>query len=300
MDTCVVSHLIQPVIVGSSKDIRQAVKMCCKAARENSPVLFQGEIGVGKLLMATYLHHESSRLGKPFLQVDCDFDEGIRDILSLENVETKLRFLKGGTLYFREIASLTMDEQARLHRFCLAAEVEGVRVLLGSSQNIHLLMYEKTIDAELYRYATEWEIYISPLRQRRDDIMALTAHYIREFNQRLRKSVQGLTPQAEEVFMSYRWPGNVEELRQSLMRGMILTAESFIGRRHLAESIGQGVDQFLQNPDVMPLNRMEELLLRSALSRYGTTLEGKRRAARALNISLATLYNKVKRYNVNN
>ncbi|WP_240984365.1 helix-turn-helix domain-containing protein [Acididesulfobacillus acetoxydans] len=56
----------------------------------------------------------------------------------------------------------------------------------------------------------------------------------------------------------------------------------------------------MQNPDVMPLNRMEELLVRSALSRYGTTLEGKRRAARALNISLGTLYNKVKRYNVNN
>ncbi|CAA7601149.1 RNA polymerase sigma factor 54 interaction domain protein [Acididesulfobacillus acetoxydans] len=297
MDTFVVSRLTKPAIVGSSKDIRQAVEVCRKAARENSPVLFQGEIGVGKLLLASYLHYESSRLGKPFLLVDCDSEEGIREFLSPENSESKLKFLKGGTLYFREIAGLTLSEQARLQRFCLLAEAEDVRVLLGSSQNVHLLMYEKAIDAELYHYATQREIYIAPLRQRRDDIMDLAGYFIKRLNQRLRKGVQGLTPQAEEVFLSYGWPGNVEELRQSLTRAMILTAESFIGRRHLAESIGQAGD-FLHNPDVMPLDRMEELLLRSALSRYGTTLEGKKRAARALNISLATLYNKVKRYNV--
>lgn len=299
METFVVSHLTKPAIVGNSRDIRQAIEACRKAARESSPVLFQGEIGVGKLLMATHLHFESPRLGKPFLLVDCDSEEGIKDFLGPENLGAKLQFLRGGTLYFREIASLGLLEQSQLHRSCLAAEAADVRVLIGSSQNIHLLMYEKAIDLELYRYVTQREIYISPLCQRRDDIMELTHYYIKRLNQRLRKAVQGLTPQAEEVFMSYRWPGNVEELQQSLTRAMLITGESLIGRRHLAESIGQVGDHFLQNPDVMPLDRMEELLLRSALSRYGTTLEGKKRAARALNISLATLYNKVKRYNVN-
>ncbi|MDI6811959.1 MAG: sigma 54-interacting transcriptional regulator [Desulfitobacteriaceae bacterium] len=299
MEAFVVTPLTKPAIVGGSKDTRLAVEACRKAARETSPILFQGEVGSGKYLMATYLHRESPRSGKSFLLVDCSQPEEIKSFLNLRKLEDKFQLFRGGAVYFREVASLGLEDQSRLHQACLTAEALDMRVCLSSSQNVHVLMYEKAFNGELYRYASQCEIYISALRQRREDIMELTRYYIQKLNLRLRKSIQGITPQAEEVFMTYRWPGNVEELQNVLTRAMVLAHEPFIGQRHLAESIGQMGDNLMQTPDVMPLDRMEEILLRTALNRYGTSLEGKKRAARALNISLATLYNKVKRYNLN-
>lgn len=300
METLLVKHLSKPEIVGNSKEIRIVMESCRKSAKDKTPVLFQGEIGTGKLLMATYLHSESERLGHPFLLVDCTSESSFSDFLSnSNNLERKLKFFTGGTIYFREVASLSLSEQSQLYHSCRIAESLNIRILLSSSQNVHLLIYEKAFNADLYRYGTQREIYISPLRQRKDDIIALTSFFLKSLNLSLRKSIQGLTPQAEEVFLTYRWPGNVEELQQVLTRAMVICNESFIGQRHLAESIGQMGDNFMHSSDVIPLDRMEEILLRSALNRYGLSLEGKKKAARALNISLATLYNKVKRYNLN-
>lgn len=136
------------------------------------------------------------------------------------------------------------------------------------------------------------------MRQRKEDILPLAHHYIEVYNRKLRKSIQGLTPQAEEVLLAYGWAGNVEELKQVIARAVMSADESHISQRHLNVNLGlaEGTEMYHL---VMPLERMEEILLRSALKRHGFSLEGKKRAARALNISLATLYNKLKRYNIN-
>lgn len=291
--------LVNPVIVGSSKGLRTALEVCRKAAREDGPVLFQGEVGTGKLLLATYLHQESTRADKPFIVVDCaEHTDFLSELLNKDTERaTRLKFLEGGTIYCREAASLRLEQQARLHEVIQELEPLGIRVLLSSSQNIHLLMYDKAFDANLYQTFSQREVSIPPLRQRREDLPQLISYFLHTLNLRLRKSIQGLTPQVEEIFNSYRWPANVEEVQQVLTRAVLASTEPFIGQRHLMEYMGQMGDP-LHSCDVMPLDRMEEILLRSALNRYGYTLEGKKRAARALNISLATLYNKVKRYNI--
>lgn len=299
MGTLTIQSVANPMIIGTSKGMRLALEACRKAACDNYPILFQGEIGTGKFLLATFIHHESG-LDKPFFVVDCADPTGsISDLLSdaLE-WERRLRFLQGGTIYFREVASLTLVQQARLYELCTAAVSLGIRVLLSSSQNIHLLVYEQAFDPRLYSLVSQHEIAIVPLRQRCEDLPLLTEYLIKRLNLSLRKSIQGLTPRVEQVFMGYHWPGNVEEVQHVLTRAMLLATEPYIEERHLTEYLGQMGDDFLHTPEVMSLERMEEILLRSALNRYGSTLEGKKRAARALNISLATLYNKVKRYNL--
>ena len=298
MPTCFM-HPITFSIIGTSKGLRNALEVCRKAAKEKDPVLFQGEVGTGKLLLATYLHDEGAQPDKTLYIVDCAQPHGIIQKLLSEDFNINyFEFLNGGSLYFREVASLSLEDQKRLYHFCLRIEPLKIRIFLSSSQNIHFLMLDKAFDQNLYRYVGQWEISIPPLRQRKEDIPLLIEHLIKNLNLRLRKSVQGLTPQAEQILTSYRWPGNIEELEQVLTRAIILGNEPYISQRHLR---GYLLSSDYENTinDVMPLDRMEEILLKSALERYGYTLEGKKRAARALNISLATLYNKVKRYNLN-
>ena len=300
MPTYLIQSLTPPNITGESKGLRQALEGCKKAAKESDPVMFQGEIGTGKLLLASYLHLESPRAAKPFMVVDCTEQNGIiRDMITFNYDLINLNTLACGCIYFREVTSLTLDQQANLFEMIQKLEAKSIRIFLSSSQNIHLLMVDKAFDKGLYRYASQWEISVPPLRQRKEDILPLAKHYIEILNRKLRKSVQGLTPQAEQILLSYRWPGNVKELELIISRAIIVSNESFISQRHLTENLGPSVDDGAFAHGVMPLERMEEILLRSALERYGFTLEGKKRAARALNISLATLYNKVKRYNLN-
>lgn len=290
----------QPIIVGESKGLRQALDACRKAAKESEPVVFQGEMGTGKFLLASYLHLESKRAREPFLIMDCTERHGmVRNLLTSGFNLDFLKRLNGGCIYFREVTSLSLNEQAILCENLGKLEALDIRVFLSSSQNIHLLMVDKAFDSGLYRYVNQSEISIQPLRQRKEDILPLINHYIEILNLKLRKSIQGLTPQAEQMLCAYRWPGNVEEMEQILTRAMILSNESYISQRHLTENLVPTGDESMASYGIMPLDRMEEILLRSALERYGYTLEGKKRAARALNISLATLYNKVKRYNLN-
>jgi len=291
--------IVSPVVIGSSKGIRQALEVCARAAGDNGPVLFQGELGTGKFLLATMLHWQSFGAGKPFLLVDCTEIDCLKaQFLSPGNATVEKVAAAGGSVYFHEVACLSVDDQARLHEFCSAVAAAGVKVMLGSSQNIHLLLYERAFDSDLYDFAASREIALPPLRQRAEDILQLAAYFIRNLNQRLRKSVQSLTPQVEKLFMTYRWPGNVAELQQVLTRAVILADEPYISRLHLTEYLGQIGDDGQTAPDIMPLEHMEEIMLRNALHRFGHSLEGKKKAARALNISLATLYNKIRRYNL--
>ena len=301
MPTYLIQSLTQqPNIIGESKGLRQALEGCKKAARESDPVMFQGETSTGKLLLACYLHLESQRSDKPFFIVDCTEGNGMIHKMISPNFDLEsFNTLTGGCIYFREVTSLSLDEQARLFDIIQALESKRIRIFLSSSLNVHLLMVDKAFNKGLYRYANQWEIAIPPLRQRKEDILPLVKHYIHVLNLKLRKSVQGLTPQAEQILLSYRWPGNVEELEQVITRAIIVSNESHITQRHLAENLISSDTEGAFTHGVMPLERMEEILLRGALERYGFSLEGKKRAARALNISLATLYNKVKRYNLN-
>ena len=285
-------------IVGESKGLKLALEECRKIAKQKEPVLFQGELSTGKFLMASYLWSISKNSHQSLFVVDCHNTSMMKDFLQLENILRYLEDYNVGTIYFREIASLSQEFQEKLLPLIMELEKKEVRFFFSSNQNVHLLKLEKLFAPELYEYACQWEILLPPLRQRKEDILPLAHHYIQVYNRKLRKSIQGLTPQAEEILLSYRWAGNIGELKQVISRAVMNADESHISQRHLNENLGysEGTEMYHL---VMPLERMEEILLRSALKRHGFSLEGKKRAARALNISLATLYNKLKRYNIN-
>jgi len=299
MDIVFIHAKHRPQVVGASQEMKKVLEQCQQVAKADDVVLFRGEVGTGKQLLATYVHYESERGANPLCLIDCSHSPNLLDN-SDEGLEGSVfDSVRGGAIFFKEIACLSLAQQKRLAEVCQQAINNNIRVYMTTSQNIDMLLFEKAFNKELYDLATRTEIVVPPLRQRTDDIPELVTLFLTRLNRQLRKSIQGLTPQVQEIFMNYRWPQNVQELKYVLTRAAIVTNEPYIGQMHLQDSLGRlGQDQ-LASYDVMPLDKMEEILLRLALNRYGNTLEGKKHAARSLNISLATLYNKLKRYNLN-
>ncbi|MHB1126409.1 MAG: sigma-54 interaction domain-containing protein [Bacillota bacterium] len=309
-------------LIGASKTFRATVEMAKKAARSDSTVLIVGESGTGKELYAHAIHRGSYRLDKPLIKVNCAaIPESLleSEFFGHEKgaftgaVRTKLgkvELANGGTLFLDEIGDMNLFLQAKLLRVLQEMEFErvggtqtikvDVRVIAATSRDLKLLVRKGTFREDLYYRLNVVELKVPPLRDRKEDIPQLINHQIVKFNRKLGKKVQGFSPEAVQLLVNYEWPGNVRELENVVERAMVIADEDKLSHKHLAQYIGQfeavGPNRYM---DIMPLDRMEQLLLKAALSRYGDTLEGKKKAAQALNISLATLYNKLKKYKAN-
>ena len=126
----------------------------------------------------------------------------------------------------------------------------------------------------------------------------MTKVYIDYFNRKLHKNIKGVTKKAEYMLLSYDWPGNVRELMNILERTILMSQGEWITDDLLRPYFDQIKIKVNSRDAILPLEEMEKDLIRRALKEYGTSVEGKRKAAKALKISLATLYNKIKKYGI--
>lgn len=308
-------------LIGQSKAFKASIEMAKKVARSNSTILISGPSGTGKELYAHAIHQYSPRREKPFIKVNCAaIPESLleSEFFGYEKgaftgaVRTKLgkvELANGGTLFLDEIGDMNLFLQAKLLRFLQEMEFErvggtqtirvDVRVIAATNRELRSLVRKGTFREDLYYRLNVVEIRIPPLRERKEDIPLLVNYLIVKFNRKLGKRVQGVAPDAMQLLADYDWPGNVRELENVIERVMVVVDADVLSRKHLAQYLPKyeftDANQYVE---VMPLDRMEQLMLRAALARYGNTLEGKKKAAQALNISLATLYNKLKRMSV--
>jgi transcriptional regulator with PAS, ATPase and Fis domain len=139
------------------------------------------------------------------------------------------------------------------------------------------------------------EITIPPLRVRKEDLPVLVNNLIVKLNRKLGKKVKGLSRDAEEILYSYDWPGNVRELENVVERVMVTVDDEVLTKRNFVQHVSQFKSLPERDVELLPIDQMEQILIKKALAKFGNTVEGKRRAAQALNISLATLYNKLKK-----
>lgn len=307
-------------LVGQSKPFRSTVEIAKKAARSDSTVLITGESGTGKEIYAHAIHQNSNRRDKPFIKVNCAaIPESLleSEFFGYEKgaftgaVRTKLgkvELANNGTLFLDEIGDMSLFLQAKLLRFLQEMEFErvggtqtvkvNVRMVAATNRDLRALVRNGTFREDLYYRLNVVELHIPPLRDRREDIPPLVNHLIFKFNRKLGKRVRGVSPEAMQLLTEYDWPGNVRELENVLERAMVVVEADELTHKHLSQYLrpldGPGTGSYAE---VMPLDRMEQVMLKAALSRYGNTLEGKKKAAKALNISLATLYNKLKKLN---
>ncbi|AEE90231.1 PAS modulated sigma54 specific transcriptional regulator, Fis family [Tepidanaerobacter acetatoxydans Re1] len=308
-------------IICKSSAMKDVINMAKKAAREDSTLLITGESGTGKELFANALHGGSRRSNKPFIKVNCAaIPENLLES-ELFGYEAgaftgagklklgKFELANGGTIFLDEIGDMSHVLQAKLLRVIQEQEIErvggthpikiDVRIISATNQNLLELIRRGRFREDLYFRLNVINIHIPPLRERKEDIVALAETYIKEFNRKFYKNVKGLTNKAQELLLSYQWPGNVRELKNIFERTILMAEGEWITEDLLLPYFNQLKKRGKDKTGILSLEEMECKMIKMALEEYGTSVRGKQNAANALKISLATLYNKIKKYGIN-
>ncbi|WP_027853255.1 sigma-54-dependent Fis family transcriptional regulator [Marinobacterium litorale] len=231
--------------VGRSAAYRQACALVQRAATSKVTILLQGETGVGKEVLARYIHHDSDRSDKPFVAVNCACipPELIEAELfgvekgaftgATQSREGKFERANGGTIFLDEVVELSARAQATLLRVLQEGEFErvgdsgtrklDVRVVAATNENLEQAVKEGKFRADLFFRLNVFPVHIPPLRERREDIPLLIEHFLARYHREYNKRTLGVTDKALEALMSYDWPGNIRELENMIERGVILT-----------------------------------------------------------------------------
>jgi len=308
-------------LVGTSPTIGQLRGLIQQIARSDATtVLLEGESGTGKDLVARVIHFASARATAPFMAVNCAaLPEHLLESELFGHEKgafTDAKALKkglfeqadGGTVYLDEIGDMKPDLQAKLLRlieektFRRVGSVRDfrvdVRVIAATNQDLGKAREAGQFRTDLYYRLRVFPLFLPPLRERRDDIPLLAAHFLRRFNREMRRGVQSFDPAVEAALANYAWPGNVRELRNVIERAMILAAGDTIQLDDLPpELAAQRVAPAAALPALpsqgVSLEEVERQLVRQALE----STEGNQvRAARLLGISRDALRTRMKKF----
>jgi DNA-binding NtrC family response regulator len=306
-------------IVGRSKQFSDLLHMIDRVSRADSSVLITGETGVGKEVVARLIHTRSSRRDLPFVVVDC---AGLHENLLQSELfghergaytgATRLKHglfevANAGTAFLDEIGDISRTLQVKLLRVLEAgtfrrlggtAEISvDLRLVAATHRPLDELVERGLFREDLYYRLNTIHIEVPPLRERREDIACLAAHFVSRFNQRFGADKE-LSPEAMEVLMAYPWPGNVRQLSNTIEQIVVLCEQPVITpaclppafRSHEAPGGSTSADS-----TIISLAQVERQYIEFVIGKLG----GHRaKAARALGIGERSLYRKLKEYGI--
>ena len=309
-------HVDEPAtgIVAQSEAMKRVLDEVRRVARVDSTVLLSGESGVGKEALARLVHDESGRAAQPFVAVNCAavpealmeselfghvrgaFTGAAQDRVGLFEAANR------GTLLLDEVGDLPLPMQVKLLRVLQEREVRrvgenrsrgvDVRVLAATHRDLAAEVAAGRFRQDLYYRLNVIEIHIPPLRERRDDLLALARRFLTETATRLKVPVTAFSPRAADLLLQWSWPGNVRELQNVVERALVLARGSRIEPEDLPEEVRR-----LQAAE--PLSGSQRLadIERRHIERVLEDAGGNRtRAAAILGIGPATLFRKLKAY----
>jgi two-component system response regulator AtoC len=320
-------------IIGESESLDQIKNISKKiASTETTTILLLGESGTGKDLFARAIHNESARKDRPFVTINCSTlpDTLLESELfgHEKGAFTDAKKLKkgffevanGGTVFLDEIGEINHATQLKLlgvlenrviRRIGGTSDIKvDVRIIAATNKDIETAVANKTFREDLYYRLKVFQIVIPPLRNRKEDIPALAAHFIKSFNQQFGKKIEDIYPDAIDLMTQYDWPGNVRELRNVLERAVILetgdglgveslpmeinrlTKESYGGKPE-SEQISGSEKELPERAKSGSLYDMEKQMLIRALKEANSNQS---KAARILGISRDTLRYRMKKY----
>jgi PAS domain S-box-containing protein len=303
-------------IIGRSPEIQNVIQLAKRVAPMDSTVLIEGENGTGKELFAHSIHESSLRVDKPFFRVNCAaipehllesefFGHEKGAFTGASHTKVGLfELANGGTLFLDEIGDMPLLLQSKLLRVLQEREIRriggsktikvDVRIITATNRDLTEMVKKGSFREDLYYRINVITLRIPPLNERIEDIKELTNYFIQKYNKKFRKKIKGIEPSAMRVLLEHSWPGNVREL-ENVMEYAILTADY---EMLTIENIRAKISKTNHHPteeEIIPLHEMESRLIKHALQIFGESMEGKKQAAKALGISLATLYNKLKK-----
>ncbi len=314
-------------MIGQSRKMRVMFDQLREIAAAQGPVLIEGESGVGKELVAKALHDVSPRKDAPFLAVNC---AGIPAELleseffgheagaftgAVKNRQGLFQRTHTGSLFLDEIGEMPYNLQSKLLRVLqdgafrpVGGNTEqqvDVRVVCATNQKLGDLIASGAFRQDLYYRLEAFTLTIPPLRERKDDIPLLAAHFLNRYCLQMGKDIKGFSSEAIDQLMAYTFPGNIRELQNIIERAVTFCHGDQIATEHLPIKIRRHarpadpseetendpsplLDAFLQKHEMLPtLKDIEKHYLNYVLKKVGGN---KRRAAAVLGISRRTLY----------
>ncbi len=305
---------LQDEIVGESPQIKKILEMIDVVAQTDATVLIRGESGTGKELVAQAIHSKSHRRYFPIISINC----GALTETLLESElfghekgaftgaqykrKGKLEMANGGTVFFDEIGNIPLKMQMDLLRVIETKQFTPLgsnkvihvdfRVIAATNTDLEKAVEEKNFREDLYYRLNVFSIHLPPLRERVTDIPLLALYFLNKYAQSMNKKVTEISPEAMKILTEYDWPGNIRELRNCIERALVV-----VGKKNRIEK----EDIFLPHlsrpvaPEAESLEEMEKVHIQKVLERTGWNIT---KSAEILKIDRVTLYNKIKKYNL--
>jgi two-component system response regulator PilR (NtrC family) len=287
-------------IIGKSPQIVAVFDTIRKIADSPATAMITGESGTGKELVARAVHFNSHRRDKPFVSVNCGaIPEGLMESElfghvkgaftgAVSNKVGLFAAAEGGTLFLDEITEIPPLLQVKLVRAIQMREIRrvgdtkdiktDVRLIAASNRDLETAVREGVMREDLFYRLNVLPIHLPALRERREDIPLLVAHFLQKFSGELGKEVRGVTPEALAVLERYQWPGNIRELENVIERAIVLGTGDVLGVESLPEAVRRG--RPARGPETMDfpeegldldatLDDLERRYLQRALERTG-------------------------------
>ncbi len=284
-------------IIGKSPKIVEVFDTIRKIAETHSTAMITGESGTGKELVAQAIHFNSLRRDKPFISVNCGaIPEGLMESELFGHVKgaftgavaNKVGLFSaadGGTLFLDEITEIPLLLQVKLLRAIQEREIRrvgdtkdtkvDVRLIAATNKDLEAAVGDGTLREDLFYRLNVIPIHLPALRQRREDIPLLVAHFLQKYGKELGREVRGVAPEALALLEQYHWPGNIRELENVVERALVLGTGEILGVEALPDSLRRqrqprGIDLELPEEGMdldATLDQIEARLLTKALDR---------------------------------
>jgi transcriptional regulator with GAF, ATPase, and Fis domain len=313
-------------IIGRSPTLRDALSLATKVAPTETTVLITGESGTGKEIVARAIHHESARADGPFIAVNCaalpealleselfGYERGA--FTGAERQKPgRFELAAGGTLFLDEVGELTPSVQAKLLRVLQEREFQrvggtatlraDVRLIAATNRDLEQALTTGRVREDLFYRLNVFTVRLPPLRERGDDVLLLADHFVRTLGARMGKGEPGLSRDARDALLAHTWPGNIRELQNAVERALIVSDGGLIAASQLgitprsetpaasASAVRVPDGPASSPPAGASLAEWERKLVADALAK---ARGNKSRAAKALGLSRAQLYTRLKR-----
>ena len=304
----------RPRLLARSRSMAPVLELIERVGPSDANVLITGENGTGKGLAARAIHAASARAGKTCVTVNTGgLSEGVFESELFGHVRGaftdaktdrvgRFEMADRGTLFLDEIANVPASQQTKLLRVLETGEFErvgssrtlkvDVRVITATNAELDREVAAGRFRQDLLFRLNTIQIHLPPLRERREDIPLLAAHFLREHAQRYRKPVADFEPEAVQALLEHAWPGNVRELSHAVERGVLMANDAALKAADLGlQKSGNTVPAL----EEMSLEEVEGYLVKKALKRYEGNVS---KAAEALGLSRAAFYRRMEKYRV--
>ncbi|MEB3100589.1 sigma-54 interaction domain-containing protein [Ferviditalea candida] len=311
------THLAVDNIITNNETMKNLIKFCQKIAKVDSTILIQGESGTGKSALASYIHKKSPRKSGPFLAINCaaipedlleselfGYSQGAFTGANRGGKKGLLEAANHGTILLDEIAEIPPKIQAKLLQVIQerqflpvgSREVQTVdiRIIAATNQNLQQMVETRKFREDLYYRLQVIDLKLPPLRERKEDIIPLTYHFLNKFNQKYHSS-HIISREVLEILEHFHWPGNVRQL-ENVMERLVITSDGIIQQTDLPEIVLQDSSQKNSRSYPRPLKLALDELERDVVINSYKEYKSSRKVAAALNISQTKASKLIRKY----